>query len=80
VKRVPMFGTCCDDLRVAVSEVPRSFFRTEENGVFYLAVGYMPTQDGPAFFDQAVLFCPFCGVALQTKEEIAARAASTDSR
>ena len=59
-----------------MTEVPESFFRTEENGIFYLTVGYVTTENGPGFFDQAVLFCPFCGSALQTKEEIAAKASA----
>jgi hypothetical protein len=76
LKRPPMFGTCCAELKGAMSEVPESFFRTEENGIFYLTVGYVPTENGPGFFDQAVLFCPFCGSTLQTKEQIAAKAAA----
>lgn len=71
-----MFGSCCADLKAAISEVPESFFRTEENGIFYLTVGYVPTESGPGFFDQAVMFCPFCGARLQTKEQCAAKAAS----
>ena len=59
-----------------MSEVPESFFRVEENGVLYVSVGYVPTKSGPGFFDQAVLFCPFCGAQLQDREEIARRTAS----
>jgi hypothetical protein len=44
-----------------------------ENGVLYLAVGYAVTENGTGWFDQAVLFCPFCGQQLQTAEEIRAR-------
>lgn len=74
------FGECCDDLRTAVREVPNSFFRVEEeNGVFYLAVGYVQTDDGPGFFEQAVIFCPFCGTQLQTLEEIAASEPRSDN-
>ena len=51
-----------------------SFFRVEDNGVLYLAVVYIPTVDGPGFFDTAVIFCPFCGHWLQDKQEIARRA------
>ena len=51
-----------------------SFFRVEDNGVFYLSVGYIPTQDGPGFFDAAVIFCPFCGQRFQDKQEITQRA------
>ena len=65
------FGTCCKDMEHARTAVPESFFRVAENGVFYLVVGMVKTEDGPGYFDQAVLFCPFCGVALQTREGIA---------
>jgi hypothetical protein len=57
-------------------EVPSSFFRVEENGVLFLSVGYASTPKGAAFFDQAVLFCPFCGTKLQDLGAIAARSAT----
>lgn len=53
---------------------PKTFFRVEENGVLYLTIGYVPTDKGPGYFDQAVIFCPFCGKQLQTKEQIKAAA------
>jgi hypothetical protein len=46
------------------------FFRVEDNGVLYIVVGMVQTTDGPGWFDQAVLFCPFCGTRLQTREAI----------
>jgi len=49
-------------------------FRVEDNGVFYMSVGFTVTEDGPGWFDQAVLFCPFCGTKLQNKEQIKHRA------
>ena len=66
------FATCCKDLK-DVMEVPNSFFRFEYNGVLYLTVGYVATEKGPGFFDQAVLHCPFCGKQLQTREEISSK-------
>ena len=51
--------------------VPESFFRVEGNGVLYLTVGYVPTAEGRGFFEQAVLYCPFCGRQLQTREQVA---------
>jgi hypothetical protein len=68
------FGTCCKDLADAMTLPPEKFFRVEENGVLYFTVGYMPTDQGPGFYDQAVIFCPFCGKQLQSKEAIAAAA------
>lgn len=48
-----------------MSEVPNSFVRVEDNGVLYLSVGYIETEEGPGYFDAALLFCPFCGTRLQ---------------
>ena len=64
------FGICCSDLREAMTQVPSSFFRVEANGVLYLTVGYVETENGRGYFDQAVLFCPFCGSGLQTREMV----------
>jgi len=47
-----------------------SMFRVEENGILYLTVGYIDTEKGRGWFDQAVLFCPFCGRGLQTQTEV----------
>ncbi len=70
------FGSCCKDLTDAMNGMLESFFRVEENGILYLTVGYVPTPNGPGWFDQAVLFCPFCGRELQTREAIGRTARS----
>lgn len=49
---------------------PEKLLRVEDNGVLYLAVGYINTDQGVGWFDQAVLYCPFCGTALQSRAEI----------
>jgi hypothetical protein len=67
------FGSCCEDLRDALNSDFESFFRVEDSGVLYLTVGYVPTDEGPGFFDAAVIFCPFCGQRLQEEQEIAQR-------
>jgi hypothetical protein len=64
------FGSCCKDLHDALTSPPNSFFPVEESGVLYLTIGYVVTADGPGWFDQAPLFCPFCGVEIQDREEI----------
>jgi hypothetical protein len=69
------FGSCCKGLADSMNDMPNPLFRVEENGVLFLSVGYVVTEKGPGWFDQAVLFCPFCGKQLQTEEEIRARAA-----
>ena len=65
------FGSCCGDLEDAMKTPPNSMFRVDENGMLYFTVGYVATEQGPGWFDQAVLFCPFCGKQLQSKEDIA---------
>jgi hypothetical protein len=66
------FGSCCDDLSRAMNHGAEQLVRVESNGVLYMAVGVAQTTDGLGWFDQAMLFCPFCGVALQTREGIKA--------
>jgi hypothetical protein len=67
------FGSCCKDLRDAMASPPISLFRVEDNGVLYLTIGYAQTPQGVAWFDQALLFCPFCGLQIQEREEIRTR-------
>jgi hypothetical protein len=61
---------CCNDLLDAMTNPPVSFLRIEGNSVLYLTVGYIQTDEGTGYFDQAVIFCPFCGAKLQDREEI----------
>ena len=68
------FGECCGDLKKAMTFPPESLFRVEGNGVLYLSVGFTNTDQGVGWFDQAVLFCPFCGTELQSRAEIQRRA------
>ena len=63
---------CCSHFRDAATYPPHSFFRNE-NGVTILAVGFARTLEGPAFYDQAILYCPFCGSQLHTAQEVAAQ-------
>ena len=51
-----------------------SMFRVEENGILYLSVGSVSTPQGDGWFDQAVLFCPFCGRQLQTRDGVQRKA------
>jgi hypothetical protein len=65
-------GSCCKDLADAMSVPEHSMFRVEaDNKVLYFTIGYIDTEKGPGWFDQAVIYCPFCGKQLQTKEDIA---------
>jgi hypothetical protein len=73
------FGSCCKELRAALSDVPKSLFHVSPEGVFYLSVGVAETEEGVGWFDQAVIFCPFCGRQLQDPQEIAANARDRSS-
>ncbi len=64
------FGSCCEDFNDAMTSPPNSLFRVEDSGVLYLTIGYAETPQGTAWFDQAPLFCPFCGVQIQDRKYI----------
>jgi hypothetical protein len=64
------FGSCCKDLYEAMIVPPQTFFRIEENEVLYLTIGYTQTDECVGWLDQAIIFCPFCGVQIQDREEI----------
>ena len=72
------FGSCCKELSEAFSVPNVSLFRIEENGVLYLTIGSVEVEGRTAWLDQAVIFCPFCGVVLQNRDEIAAAAGRQD--
>jgi hypothetical protein len=65
------FGSCCPDLKKAMSLEATRLLRVEDNGVLYLSVGAAETPDGIGWLDAAVFYCPFCGTSLQTRESIA---------
>jgi hypothetical protein len=68
------FGSCCKDLSDAMTKPPNKFIFVETNNVLYLTIGYVQTEKGPGWFDQAVIYCPFCGKQIQSREEIARKA------
>lgn len=77
-------GGCCDGMKKAIDGDFRSHFHIQEdNGVLYLSIGHLDIKQGQEYmpgrtaekdmigwFDQAVMYCPFCGVELQTKDSI----------
>ena len=60
-----------------MTDLPNSFFRVEDNGVLYLTVGYVRTEQGTGFFDHSVIYCTFCGTKLQDQEEIRRKSVET---
>ena len=45
-KKPTEFGSCCHDLKEAMTKPPNSLFRISEWGVLYLTVGYVHSDDG----------------------------------
>ena len=64
------FGSCCKDLEAAMHEGPSSLFRVEDNGVLYLTIDDASAPEAPGYFDQPVVFCPFCGTRLQDQAPV----------
>ncbi len=68
------FGTCCSELAEAIAAQGFDPLVTvADNGVLYLTVGLLDTDDpegGAALVDHPMFFCPFCGTKLQTAEEV----------
>lgn len=58
-----------------MTQPQQSMLRIAENGILYLSVGYIRTREGAAWMDDAILYCPFCGTQLQTREQVLARTA-----
>jgi hypothetical protein len=59
---------CCNSLKKAVDQ-PQSLFRTEDDGILRLAIWVVPLADGGrAFYEKAIIFCPFCGTQIQEKD------------
>lgn len=67
------FGDCCEDMADALGFEDGKTLTTNAEGVLYLTVAAVETDDGPGFYDIAVSFCPFCGVQLQSDAEVAAK-------
>ncbi|MFL6648867.1 MAG: hypothetical protein ACJ8KO_12985 [Sulfurifustaceae bacterium] len=61
-----------------MKEPPNAFFYVGKNDVFYLTVGYTRTEQGLGWFDHAVIYCPFCGKALQSREDIARKSQASN--
>jgi hypothetical protein len=68
---VGAFGTCCEDLRQAMHSRESSTFQVED-GVLFLTIGIVQTEQQLGYFTKPVRFCPFCGTELQLAETIAA--------
>ena len=72
------FGSCCEELRsVLIGEGFEPLISVAPNGVLYLAVGIVDTEDEEesGLFDHPLFYCPFCGKELQTEAEVEAKSA-----
>ena len=66
------FGSCCDELKEAMSgEDFEPLITVGEGGILYMSVGLIEMEDDePGMIDHPVFFCPFCGTKLQTTEDV----------
>ena len=53
---------------------PNSLIRVESDGTLFLTVGYVQTEQGIGWFDHACIYCPFCGMQLQSRDELKKKA------
>jgi hypothetical protein len=66
------FGSCCRDLHDTLNGEFERLFHIDDAGILRVSVGFVQIENGRVgWFDQAVMFCPFCGDQLQTAEGIA---------
>lgn len=71
------FGSCCSDLKQLLeNEEFEPLIYLNDSAQLCLAVGYSTTDEGEvSWYEHALLYCPFCGTQLQTREELQAAAA-----
>ncbi len=54
------FGSCCKDFYEAMNSLSNSFFRVENDGAFFLTIGYIQSDAKERVeFDHAVFFVLF---------------------
>ena len=64
---------CCNDLREAMTVPEDSLFQIadyESGGILFITTGYTQDLKGIEWFQQAIIFCPFCGQRLQDRDKI----------
>lgn len=59
------YGECCEEMKEAL-DANESLFRVEEDDILRLPVWTVPLSDeGKAWYEKPIIFCPFCGKRLQ---------------
>ncbi len=70
------FGNCCESLKDALTNQDfEPLMAVDEQGVLYMSVGLLDAvgEDEPNMVDHPMYFCPFCGTALQTEQDVEAK-------
>lgn len=75
------FGTCCTELRDAMSgDEFEPLITVGEDDVLYMSVGLVELEnEEPGMVDHPIFFCPFCGKRQQTPEEVRAKTGDPDN-
>ena len=70
------FGSCCEELKEALEGGDfEPLITVGADEVIYMTVGLVDLEeDEPGLVDHPLFFCPFCGVKLQTPEDVRAKA------
>jgi len=70
------FGTCCDELKDAMSgEEFEPLITVGDDGVLYMSVGLVDLEEEePGMVDHPLFFCPFCGTKVQNPDDVRLRA------
>lgn len=69
------FGTCCTELKDAMSgDEFEPLITVAEDGVLYMSVGLVDMEDDePGMVDHPMFFCPFCGSKVQSADDVRAK-------
>ena len=70
------FGSCCEELKEALEGGAfEPLITVGADEVIYMTVGLVDLEeDEPGLVDHPLFFCPFCGIKLQSAEDVRAKA------
>jgi hypothetical protein len=49
---------------------PNALIRETEQRTLFLTIGWQKSEPGVAWFDHAMIYCPFCGKQVQDRDEL----------
>jgi hypothetical protein len=67
---LPGLGACCDEMIEALSYDEGGTVRVDEAGGLFLVAAAVDSDEGPAFIDMDIRYCPFCGAAVAPQKRV----------